>query len=402
MPIYNKFIDKLLDNKSSESDEDKKKILLNKPQFGSEEEIIKYFSTLLSLDCKYKDFNGLYNQNAYYNALNALIAKISDVYTERIIYNIKLKEYIEDTLVPYYLGRFTINMSREISFLPLELRIFLYTELLSKETVFINQTHLLDRIALTLFKANEDEIGNIALILCAWNRYTVSKVLYKKNANLQNNIIEEYTRINESIKLREKILCSAQITKEIAGREFFYALKGFADITAIHNFNAALLNFDAFYLYYLTNFKILNEVYPSVKKMYQKRESNKDINKIMVDLNLNEIKIVTQYYSPYNYSEDSSSITEKVNAQQKTDIHKRFGQELIKDNNYINAGTHKTRWSYERGSIPNIINFSERGMIYERLVEILEQNRVKISDVSNLIFDACTAMMRGMNGICGR
>lgn len=117
------------------------KLIKMEPDFQTIDGFITYFYSLIEINSKKFEFHYDYNQFGYTKALQVLYKQIDNLYSEQITYNEALKIYLHETLIPYYRGRFTINMSREISFLPLELRIYIYTELLKKRPFFITKQH---------------------------------------------------------------------------------------------------------------------------------------------------------------------------------------------------------------------------------------------------------------------
>lgn len=77
-----------------------------------------------------------------------------------------IKLYTEENITPYYESKFTINKSREMSFLPLDLRLYVYNCLLQKEIDIFTSLNYLDRISVTLAKMGHK---NLASIACAYN-----------------------------------------------------------------------------------------------------------------------------------------------------------------------------------------------------------------------------------------
>ena len=59
---------------------------------------------------------------------------------------------IQNLIIPYYVDEFRVSDSREISFLPLALRLHLYFELYKKTKDPLSRVHIKDRLAITLNK----------------------------------------------------------------------------------------------------------------------------------------------------------------------------------------------------------------------------------------------------------
>lgn len=117
------------------------------------DEIVDMFAKIqYTITSNEKEYSYLLDKKLL-DAQESLIKACNDIFSERVKLNPKLQQLVQSTIVPYYHGSFDIGFSREISFLPLELCLYIYNSLLSIEASTYRQMHLMDRIALTLHKA---------------------------------------------------------------------------------------------------------------------------------------------------------------------------------------------------------------------------------------------------------
>lgn len=387
------WIDQLLAEKKTTPLEEEK-LFKMEPNFQSIDGFVTYFSSVIALNSKKFEFHYAYNQFGYTKALQSLYKQIDSLYSERITYNEALKTYLYETLIPYYRGRFTINMSREISFLPLELRIYLYTELLKKETVFFNQAALLDRLALTLYKAHHYKAGSVAAVLSAWNSYNIDRHFTTLPSNYYFKVREELKRVTKSTDLREEILNQSELTPEIAGREFYYGIKGFTNLGSIHNFAVAPLCFQAFSIYFTPNFKILEELSEPIFEQIQAKKTLPQLVDLLAQMRLDEVEVVTTYYTA-SKSESPYLMTEQVNQLQEKEIHRRFGTEESDQANYLNANRNLPAWEEEEEDFPTHIHFKDRLGFYLDIEFILGSLTIHVNEFNRIITSTVQAMMRG-------
>ena len=187
------------------------------------------------------------NVDLYLQRKEILIEKIFEsVYeildTERLN-NSSLEEYLINNIYPYYMGRFERSMSREISFLPLELRLYIYTKMYFIEEDKNTKWHILDRIYVTLSKMGYKEEAEI---ICSINWLS----------DLEDNkstAIHEFkvgiSFIAESKKDRNEIVNQRGFTPERAIDELQNSLSNFINLDLIMDSESAeiMLNFLAIY-----------------------------------------------------------------------------------------------------------------------------------------------------------
>lgn len=213
---------------------------------------------------------------------------------ERVLYNERLMEAVQDTIVPYYHGRFRMELSREISFLPLTLRLLVYGRLLEKEADPVVRYHLYDRIAMTLYKIGDERIGEYALFLQCMLGSKLSPVLLKKDQDF-SSLFSYQLKGNRQVRgLREDILTKADLTPEIAGREFWYGFRGFSELKNIKDLDAAKICLRLFTLYFEKNFSIASNVETQLLEYYATKNPNV-IKKLLRDEGLDELKISSRY-----------------------------------------------------------------------------------------------------------
>lgn len=323
---------------------------------------------------------------------NEFIQSCKKLCSERVNYNLELQMKVQNTIVPYYLGRFQINLSREISFLPLDLRLYVYLTLLENEASAYRQKEILNRIATTLYKADEQYYGEIAVFLSAWLKSKTNASLGFGGLPFSESMkIEQKTYISSNVA-REKIMNAADLTADIAGREFWYGIKGHADLKAIHNIDVAKITLDLFCTYFEKAFAGVGEIQSLIMEMY-KTKYTKNVEKWLKNQGLDGVNIVTRYEPLIQADEkmifDSTKYIEEKQAEYSRLIiqnHKSYQYEF---------------WNYSRPLVSeekfvceNAIAQQDSVAYIKDLKNLLRKNRVVISSLDKYLIDLTTAMMR--------
>ena len=327
-------------------------------------------------------------------AQDALIKECEKIYSERINYNQELQDLVQSTIVPYYHGRFQISLSREISFLPLELRLHIYTALLNVEASTIRQMHLIDRIALTLHKSGEILLGDIAIFISAWLKTKLSKITLGTKRSFLSLYELEIKNTHEAANLRERILTDAEMTSKIAGREFWYGLKSFSSYSSIHNFEVVKLCLDLFVSYYKGSFAIAEELQPILNQGY-KTKNFKEINRYLEKEGLNEVSIIKRYnqavYNTQSIKELSTADVEKIDNAQKSYVQKSIKHH--KENRYLYLNPTKEKVSDENLKVPEVLSELEAAIYIEKLSQIIRFKRILLSDFDDYILKISTSII---------
>lgn len=328
------------------------------------------------------------------DAQDALIEACDTIYSERIRYNPTLKQLVQNTIVPYYLGRFQISFSREISFLPLELRLYIYTSLLRTEASTIRQMNLMDRIALTLHKAGEKFLGDCAIFISAWLKSKLSKEISGVKRSFSSLLSLELETIQQSTKLRQRILKDAEMTPDIAGQEFWYGFKGFSNLQSIHNIEAAKICLELFSSYFESSFLLIQEVKPVLMDYYKTKNASK-INAFLKQEGLDEVTVKNRYvkavYHTNAVQEMDDKDTEHLNRMQQ-----EYVQQIInnrKENRYLYINPTKQSVSKENILCPDEISQHEAASYLENLAHILRFKRITLFEFNEYILTLTTAMM---------
>lgn len=212
---------------------------------------------------------------------------------ERIIYNKQLIDAVQQTIVPYYHGRFRIELSREISFLPLTVRLLIYTCLLEKEANPKARYHILDRITLTLYKMGDERLGEYSLFLKCMLGINLHPPFFE-HPDFETLFTYEI-KANKKVRgLREIIFSEAHLTPEIAGHEFWYGFKSFSNLKNVNDVDAAKICLRLFVLYFEKNFSITQTVETQMLKYYTTKNPNV-IKKLILDEQLDELSIHSRY-----------------------------------------------------------------------------------------------------------
>ncbi|MYL45597.1 hypothetical protein GLV94_08050 [Virgibacillus halodenitrificans] len=328
------------------------------------------------------------------DAQESLIKACNDIYSERIKLNPKLQQLVQSTIIPYYHGRFEIGFSREISFLPLELRLYIYTSLLSIEASTIRQMHLIDRIALTLHKAGESFLGDISIFISSWLKSKLSEQISRQKLSFSSSLQREIKSINKTSKLRQRILTDAQMTPEIAGQEFWYGFKGLSNLSNIHNIEVAKICLDIFTLYFEGSFSLVKEIQPLLIEYYKTRNSSK-IDKLIKKEGLDEVTIVRRYtnevYNSNTVEEMGMDYSQQLDEYQKLyvqKVHKNY-----KEYSYLYINPSMPKVSSNTLKIPQSISQVEAVMYIENLEHILRFKRIPLSTFNEYILNLSTSIM---------
>ncbi|WP_409305725.1 SEC-C metal-binding domain-containing protein [Peribacillus sp. SCS-155] len=220
-----------------------KKGLLYSKISSKESELLKFspylFVAATNLHKKDENLKELYNQKkeVFYNFILTELSNImsetdrlSDIGTTKNLQNL-----ISNQVASYYIGRFRSIMSREISFLPLNLRMFLYYELFLMEKDEVTRLHFLERLNVTLFKLYKVEIGQMVLVY-----YWLLRI---EREGFEEEKKEEFTKdfsfLNKAKETRVAILKERGFDENRFLDEFSHSLISFTDLSNIHDFEAA-------------------------------------------------------------------------------------------------------------------------------------------------------------------
>ncbi|TYS86227.1 hypothetical protein [Rossellomorea aquimaris] len=328
------------------------------------------------------------------DAQESLIRACSNIYSERIKLNPKIQHLVQSTIVPYYHGRFEVSFSREISFLPLELRIYIYSNLLSIEASTIRQQYLMDRIALTLHKAGESFLGDVAIFISSWLKSILSELTFRQKLSISSCLASEIKSIHEASKLRERILTDAQMTPEIAGQEFWYGFKGFSKLTNIHNVEAAKICLDIFAVYFEGSFSVVKEIHPLLIEYYKTRNSTK-VDKLIKQEGLDEVTIVRRY-SKIDLNSNTVEEMELEYSKQIEDYQKLYVEKVnkkYKEFSYLYINPSSPKISKNTLMIPEKISQEEAVIHIENLEHILRFKRITLANFSEYILNLSSSFM---------
>lgn len=156
-----------------------------------------------------------------------------------------IKEYIKREIFPYYKYKFRINHSRELSFLPLELRLYVYNELLQLEDGGLTSLHYLDRIDITLSKLGQKKLASIIMghkWVLNWGDFI--------GGNTDEVLQQDYSFILKAKDVRKKILKEGGLTPDKYLEEVLYSLSSFANLENIHDKKMAVLLLPILNIYY--------------------------------------------------------------------------------------------------------------------------------------------------------
>lgn len=134
--------------------------------------------------------------------------KCAKIYSKMMNPDIHTQVFI--IITPYFMNNFTINKSREISFLPLELRISIYGSLITRSNRMITVCHLLDRMCVTLSKMDESDLLEDCVMLFTLCSYlSEGEMFYEKNEIIPH-IFKNTGPITERFKVNLERFSSVQ------------------------------------------------------------------------------------------------------------------------------------------------------------------------------------------------
>jgi hypothetical protein len=391
-------IENCLKNLPDLNEEYYKKFLLYKPfRFDSEkvEELAELLAGIHHILVHHKDKHYMLLEKRILEAQDAIIEACETLYSERIRYNPKLKDLVVNTIVPYYYGRFQIGFSREISFLPLELRLYIYMEILRTESSSLRQMHLMDRIALTLHKADERFLGDCAIFISAWLKYKMCKETTGKLFAFAKCLETEMNNVANATKLRTRILKEAEMTPEDASREFWYGYKSFSSLQSIHNVEAAKICLELFCSYYEGNFSLCRELKSVIIEYYKTRNETK-IQELINNQGLDEIVLKSRYVS-FSYSD--SGIQEElgtIHTDQINNVQRDYVKEVMvspKENQYLYINSNKRPVDKDSFIYPEEISQKDATRYLEKMMQVIKNRRINLYEFNELLSQLTSSIM---------
>lgn len=314
-----------------------------------------------------------------------LLRLIREGLGERIIYNERLMETVRETIVPYYHGRFQMGLSREISFLPLTLRLLVYGRLLEEEAEPVVRYHLYDRIAMTLYKIGDERVGEYALFLQCMLGSRLSSVLFKKERDF-SSLFAYQLKGNRQIRgLREDILTKASLTPEIAGREFWYGFRGFSELKNINDVDAARICLRLFTLYFEKNFSIANTVETQLLKYYTTKNANV-IKKLLRDEGLDELRISSRYTEGVLGAADGpEELDDEGRARYEEDMRRRVTTVTALYESRLKMNGARPGFDDSLVVIPLVLDKQSIGMPLKNLATIMEKHAYTLPQIDSFI-----------------
>lgn len=250
------------------------------------------------------------SNNKFNNQLSCFINKVGSIgYSKAITSNKELPQMVNELFVNYYKNNFTINESREISFLPLELRLYIYINLISASDRLITITHLLNRICITLNKMQNKELLVEAVSLYTKAEICVKKEMLDSPEEIIDNILVGSQSYNERLKENINIFNSvyalrAEGLKEglldldnIYNQEFWYGLKALSNKANINNLEVAKFSIQLFSSYFDRIFLATSEFKEALEEYYDFGNSRK-LNELLI---LNELDQIDLKFNKYFY-----------------------------------------------------------------------------------------------------
>lgn len=348
--------------------------------------------------------NILENEYKFIESLEAFVEQCEKLYSVILLKNENLKKKANKTIVNYYRGCFEINMSREISFLPLEFRLYIYIELVKQEINKYYLVCLLNRIMVTLSKMENVQAYESSLFIVSWAEYLLFLTTEYKSAYeqlsydgfKQNGKFRDILRLNRQhssmlINTREKTMQSAMLdgAKKL-DQEFWYGINGFSDKKNIHDIKAAKLCLDLFCDYFDKIFFAASEFRHIVLEYYCTGKRDKVAafsQKHMLD------EIHMKSYKIYFHMND-----EKIKAEENKEksYHLTLGPENGIEYDYLylyNRNFEETTF-FSDTELPEKISQKEYYLIIKKFLKKLSLcKNIYLPDIEEYIISITTAML---------
>ncbi|UKS57758.1 hypothetical protein [Exiguobacterium acetylicum] len=313
-----------------------------------------------------------------------LLRLIRESLDERITYNKQLMDGIQDTLVPYYHGRFRMELSREISFLPLGVRLLAYGGLLEREAHPVAKYHILDRISMTLYKSGEERLGEYSVFLQCMLGEKIAPLLF---GNKDFEALFSYQiKANQKVGvLREDILGAAELSPEIAGREFWYGFKGFSDLKNVNDVGAAKICLRLFTLYFEKNFSIAGDVETHLLDYYRTKNPNV-VRRLLREEQLDELTIKSRYSEGRIGSADGPEELDELGIQRyEQNVGRRAEVQATLHQERMRINSQRARLDESRLVLPATISVSEVGHSLHVLANVMTKNSYTLDQIDEFI-----------------
>lgn len=324
---------------------------------------------------------------------NALIRAVEESFTERITRNDELIEMVEKELVPYYHGRFQINLSREISFLPLELRLLVYTRLLAIETRQITRYHLMDRISLTLYKSGDTRLGEYATFLKAILGAELAPIIFGTRKQFEELFWSDIEACKKIETVKEEILDEASLYSKTVNREFWYGFKGMSDLKNINDVHAAKLCLKAFTLYFNKIFEVSNRMEEVFIKYYDTK-NRKQMESLLKEEGLENLVIKPRYNVGTIGQTGMREMTSEEVEKYEEGMAKRAKtwSSVGRDNLLMNKG--KTRAREEVYQAPEVLGQSSARLHLNNLVELITNRSYTLDQFDRYMFGLALSSLK--------
>ncbi len=341
----------------------------------------------------------------FMEALVSFIEQCEKLYSPLLVKNEKLKRRARDTIVNYYRSGFEINMSREISFLPLELRLYIYIELLKREIIKYHIVCILDRIMVTLNKMEELQVYENSLFITSWAEYLLFLTTeyklqyihlgytgYKKSGKYSDILQSNRQHTGQNIMdARKATLDSAMLDgAKRLNQEFWYGLNGFSHEENINDIRAAELCVNLFCDYFEKIFLAASEFRTLSINYFHTGHSDK-IKKFLQKHMLDQIDMKS--YKNYYNMDDEKVITKEYEPQEH-DFTSQRGSEVYSRYLYLYNKDFEKATTFFNADLPDKISQMEYYSIIETFIEKLSTSpNVYLPDIEKYIVSITTAML---------
>ncbi|MDI7744038.1 tetratricopeptide repeat protein [Lysinibacillus fusiformis] len=153
----------------------------------------------------------------------------------------EINRLINELVIPYFVDEFRVSDSREISFLPLELRLYLYNELHKQTKDPMTKIHIKDRLATTLNKMNKDVLAQKMFILKWLDNLLLLNQTKQENTTkfVQHELMADVLSMEKVIEQRKDILKQKKIQSDEAIYQLNSGISNFTSREMIQDVEAA-------------------------------------------------------------------------------------------------------------------------------------------------------------------
>lgn len=347
-----------------------------------------------------KDENIMFMKQKFCALLISFIHSCEDLYSPILKKNQQLQTLAKQTVVNYYKCNFVPAESRQISFLPLDLRLFIYIEMLKSEITKYTTGFILDRITLTLNKMNATMQYDFSVFMLSWSSLIIFKTLipdmvfsffyyeqYKRTKKFSDLLKINNRVFNSSgLVLRDKTLTSAMVDgARRLDQDFWYGVNCFCDLGKIRDIKSAKICLELFSIYFEKVYGFAPEFKELALKYYDTGNAP-ELEAFKKHHQIDDIEIESYLY---NLSNDIEMKQDQKNCEYRA-TGDPFDEYL-----YIFPSKGKVVVTFDKKTLPRTVSQPAYYEIMEACIDkIYHGNNIFIPSLEEYLTALSTAMLR--------